>query len=97
MLEVITGPAGFETFDKTIGSARQLGSLDASTIWALLCVLLLGYIFWRDKQRHIMEEKWQKVRSDEAAAELLAAHALQKIADALEKLETVVDERLPRR
>lgn len=92
-----------DTFDpisignRTVKLADRAGHLEASSVWAFFCLILIFYTVWKERWYRKDREDSQKIRSDEAATMLLTANALQKLSDASEKLEIVIDERLPRR
>lgn len=77
--------------------ARELGALDPTSIWALVCVVLVGYIWYLTRQTRRSGERWQKIRSEEAVSDMKMADALQKLADNYQRLSVIVDERIPRR
>ena len=86
-----------ECIDKVLQGAERLGALNPASIYALVAILL-GW----DKVRTAAQAKktmddWQKIRSDDAASDLILAQAVQKLADKVADISTVLHERLPGR
>lgn len=71
MNEVPFGPV-----TKAVASAQALAALGPTAIWALFCLLLIGYTVWREKNTRKSEEAWMKIRTDEMVVD-------SKIGDAL--------------
>jgi len=95
---------GLALVDQAIHSARRAGRLESSSVWAFITMVLIGYIWWKEKSQRKIEERRQSVRLEDAKSDILQANALHDLskqverqASILENLSTIIDERLPRR
>lgn len=73
----------FGPVTQAVASARALADLGPTAIWALLCLILLGYTAWREKNSRKATAEWMKIRTDEAVAD-------SKMADAVVLLDATV-------
>lgn len=94
---------GFTTVSKAVESAKQLGSLDSTTIWAFMFLLMVGFTIWRERNRMKSDENWQEIRRKGIEAALqdatATAHLVEEMGDlkdTTKRIETIIDERLPK-
>lgn len=72
--------------DKYIDIAKKLGSLDQSTIWALISIVLFLALVYMIKQHSKAGEKAANVRVQEATAMIQMTSAIEKLANELQEL-----------
>lgn len=77
---------GFSTVTKAADSAKMLGGLDPSSIWAFMCMVLLAYTWYTAKQA----TKFQEVRLQEALANAKLADAVSRLADKVAQLQILI-------
>lgn len=77
---------GFTTVTKAVDSAHMLGGLDPSSIWALMCMVLLAYTWYTAKQA----TKFQEIRIREAVANAALADAVSRLADKVAQLQILI-------
>jgi len=69
-----------------IGSAEELGALNAQSVWAFFTLVLIGYILYDMKIKKKSSEDAWAARIEEAKADVMIAGALEKLADDIKEL-----------
>jgi hypothetical protein len=93
----------FDLFDKLADSAQKLGAMQATAVWAFVCMLMALHI-WRTFKRHeAYDKQWQAIRMKEAEGAIKLSIAVDKLdddvkqtSDRLNRIETILDERIPK-
>lgn len=67
---------GFDSAEKVVVTAKLFAGLDSCTIWAMLALSCLVYIFWSKREELKNSEAWRGIRerqliSDAADTEVL--------------------------
>lgn len=82
----------FGPVTKAVASAQALAALGPTAIWALLCLILIGYTVWKEKNARKSEEGWMKIRTDEAIVDAKIAQAIDIMDSSLKHMtERVVE------
>lgn len=97
VIAAIPSEEGFHTFHRAVESAKELGGLDPSAIWALMAICLLIYLWYARNEREKADEEWRRIREEEVKADLELSLSVRKMVDILMKQQVIIDERLPRR
>ena len=83
--------------ERILKSATLVDSLSISAVWALM----FGYQAWRNyriEERVSSDSELRTtMRIKEAETNFLMAKALEKLSDSIERIDVILDERLPRR
>ena len=86
-----------EVFENALKFAERAGSLSASAILSLVC-FYLGWRNYKMEERHNDEaDKRTELRIKDAEVNLLTVKAMEKQSDAVERIQIILDERLPGR
>lgn len=99
------GPNEVSEFFKVLaGGAKDFGALEASSVWALIFIVM----FWERqqirKQQTEQSDQWLETRTAQAISETKTAEAIDKLAEQVDKntdqvsrLSILIDERIRRR
>ncbi len=86
-----------DTIKYIFESADRLGALNPASIWALVALAMGWHIYNTGKQSKKNMEEWQKIRISDAQSDYILAQAVQKMADEMAQIKTIMNERLPSR
>lgn len=86
-----------KTFEQVIRHAERLGELSGNAILALACMYLGWRNYTNEKRASDESDKRTELRIKDAEVNLLTAKSLEKLADAVERIDIMLSERLPGR
>lgn len=75
---------------KLIDSAHSLAGLNSGDIWALMSVILFGYIYWTKKQEIISNKGWQEIREKQIASEAAQTEVLKRLTEEVVSLKMII-------
>lgn len=84
---------GFSIVTKAVQSANEGGNLTVTGVWALFCFVLLAYIVYRERLAKASTEEWQRIRTEEAKADMIMGTAFNRMVDEIMKIKIILDER----
>lgn len=73
----------FQYGNRAVRLADRAGQLNASSVWALFCIVLLGWTIWREKNSRKSESQWLDVRTQDAIAD-------SKMIDAIAAMDSTI-------
>jgi uncharacterized protein HemX len=76
----------FGPVTKAVASAQELAALGPTAIWALLCLSLIVYTVWKQKNEKKSEEGWMKIRTDEIVVDSKQADAMNALSAGMNHL-----------
>lgn len=83
--------------------SKELGGLEASAIWALVCIGLYYRLWASDKHHEQYDKSWQEIRTKEAISDSRMADAMVRMSETVERhcqetgqIRLILDERIPR-
>lgn len=96
-MDAVQGPPNVGYLGRLISDAKELGALDASTIWALVSMALSFYVYRSEKSKKDVVDSWQNIRIEEAKADLVMAQAVERLTNEVAQMKIIISERIPRR
>lgn len=89
--------------DLLIQNSDRLAGLQATSIWCLFCLVLIGILTYDKRTAENKDRVWSKIRTDDALNDAKMADALHLLAEdnqrrteTLKELKLIIDERLKR-
>jgi hypothetical protein len=79
-----------DPIDKLIESAHSLAGLNSGDIWALMSVLLFGYIYWTKKQEILSNKGWQDIREKQIASEAAQTEVMKRLTEEIVALKMII-------
>lgn len=102
---------GPKTFEDIINQANNLGAMQASAIWALLCMVLAFILYRKIRNEEKASTTWRETREKAILAEQAQTTVVSRLVDVMamntasiaahstriDHLVTILEERVPRK
>lgn len=75
---------------KIIENAHSLAELNSGDIWALMSILLFGYIYWTKKQEIQSSKGWQEIREKQIASEAAQTEVMKRMTEEIVSMKMLI-------
>lgn len=76
--------------NRAVESAHLLAGLDSCSIWALLSLILVGYIGWDRNKQFKNNEAWRIIREGQIASEATQTKVLERLTEEIVGLKMLI-------